>query len=71
MTTPKATCPEFKGMTTNPDCCARWHRPEFSKDRTGQATFTPFCRLGLDCRTSGLRLVPRADQESDSENYGN
>ena len=58
MTTKKADCPNFKSLPTNPEACAKYHRPVRGE---------PFCQVEEKCPSLGLRLTPRADQESDSE----
>jgi len=54
----KSDCPYFLPLPTNPEVCAKWVRPVRGE---------PFCVADMVCPTLGLRLTPRADQESDSE----
>ena len=54
----KSDCPYFRPLATNPEVCAKWIRPVRGE---------PFCVADMVCPTLGLRLTPRADQESDSE----
>lgn len=59
----KSDCPNFRPLPTNPDTCAKWVRP----DPRSMTQFLPFCQVEEKCPSLGLRLTPRADQESDSE----
>ena len=54
----KADCPSFVETPTNPEVCGKWIKLP-GKD--------PFCQVEEKCGSMGLRLTPRADQESDSE----
>lgn len=65
MAKPKADCPNFVPMPTNPDVCAKWTRPDQGPRAVSQ--FEPFCQVEEKCPSMGMRLTPRADQESDSE----
>ena len=57
----KSDCPYFRPMPNTPEVCAKWVRPVTGPDRT------PFCMAEEQCQSLGLRLAPRLDQESDSE----
>lgn len=58
MNKPKAECEYFRPGPTNKDVCAKWIWPVGGNG--------PFCLAGEACKTNGLRLEPRADQEEDS-----
>ena len=60
-----ADCPHFRPLPTNPEVCAKWDWSGFYPNREGFPKF--FCRVEEKCPSMGLRLTPRADQESDSE----
>lgn len=69
MPTKKSHCPYFVAMPTNEEVCAKWIRPGLIVKTGWQCgpPPEPFCQVEGKCESLGLRLIPRADQESDSE----
>ena len=65
----KSHCPFFKPSAQSPWICAKWIRPIVVVKKGWQSgpPPEPFCTVEDKCPSLGLRLIPRADQESDSE----